>query len=164
MSNIIIRPATEHDAELLVQFIHDLARYERLHGDCIVTPESLREQLFGAHPAAEAVIGEYDGKPEGFAIFFPTFSTFAAKPKLYLEDLFVNPEARGKGIGKALLMHLVQIASERNYRAVEWAVLDWNEPAIGFYKKLGAVVMDDWHVFRLTEDVIQNLSTQSVAA
>jgi GNAT superfamily N-acetyltransferase len=164
MSHTIIRPATEHDADLLVQFILDLAKYERMHGGCTVTADSLREQLFGAHPAAEAIIAEYNGEPQGFAIFFPTFSTFAAKPKLYLEDLFVNPEARGKGIGKALLMHLVQIASERNYRAVEWAVLDWNEPAIGFYKKLGAVVMDDWHVFRLTEEVIQNLSSKVIAA
>jgi GNAT superfamily N-acetyltransferase len=101
--------------------------------------------------------------PEGFAIFFTTFSTFVAKPSLYLEDLFVNPDARAKGIGKALLMHLVKLASGRGYGRVEWAVLDWNEPAIGFYKKLGAKVMNEWHVFRLTEDVIQNL-TKEVAA
>jgi GNAT superfamily N-acetyltransferase len=163
MAGIIIRSATLRDVELLVRFICDLAHYERLSSECIVTPELLREHLFGAHPAAEAAIAEYDAKPVGFALFFTTFSTFKAKPNLYLEDLFVNPEARGKGIGKALLMHLVKIANERGYGRVEWAVLDWNEPAIGFYKKLGAVVMDDWHVFRLTEEVIANLSKEVAA-
>jgi len=163
MSQIGIRPTTERDVELLAQFILDLAVYEKLHSECIVTPELLREHLFGKRPVAEAMIAEYDGKPEGFALFFTTFSTFKAKPSIYLEDLFVNPDARGRGIGKALLMHLVQIAHERGYGRVEWAVLDWNEPAIGFYKKLGAVVMDDWHVFRLTEDVIANLTSEAVA-
>ncbi|SRR5579883_485494 len=164
MPDILIRPATEQDAELLVQFIQDLARYERLSSECKVTSELIHEHLFGARPAAEAVIAEYNGQPEGFALFFTTFSTFVAKPSLYLEDLFVNPDMRGKGIGKALLLHLVDIAVERGYGRVEWAVLDWNQPAIDFYKNLGAKMMDDWTTCRLTEDVLQRLATQEVVA
>ena len=157
MSQINIRPANVDDSALISDLIHRLAEYERMSDLCTITPEAIQEQLFGPHPAAEAIIGEIDGKPEGFAIFFHTFSTFLGKQGLYLEDLFVTPEHRGKGLGKALLLHLVEIAKERGYGRVEWAVLHWNEPAIGFYKKLGAKPMGEWQVYRLDEAAIESL-------
>ena len=149
MPDLSIRPATVEDCPLLVRLIESLADYERLREECRITPEALQEHLFGPKPAAEAVIGEIDGTPEGFALFFTSFSTFVGKPGLYLEDLFVNPDARGKGLGKSLLLHLVKLAKERGYGCVEWSVLDWNTPAIEFYKKLGAVPMEEWTVYRL---------------
>ena len=160
MSQITIRPAKTYDTKLLAAFIHSLSDYERLSAECTVTPEILQETLFGPHPAAEAIIAEYDGNPEGFALFFSTFSTFLGTPGLYLEDLFVNQEMRGKGIGKALLLHLVKIAHERGYGRVEWAVLDWNEPSIEFYKKLGAKPMNEWTVYRLNKETISSLANK----
>jgi GNAT superfamily N-acetyltransferase len=150
MAKIEIRKATIEDVSLIRQFIEDLASYERLRAECFATEEALAEHLFGSQPKAEVLIGLLDGKPEGFALFFTTFSTFLCKPGLYLEDLFVVPDARGNGLGKALLVSLAGIASKRGYGRMEWAVLEWNEPAIQFYKKLGAVPMMDWRVYRLT--------------
>ncbi len=158
MSSITIRHATPEDVALLAELIHSLAAYERMSDVCKTTPEALALHLFGTRPAAEALIAEYDGAPEGFALFFTTFSTFLGKPGIYLEDLFVKSDSRGLGIGKALLLHLVQLANERGCGRVEWAVLNWNESAIGFYKKLGAKPMTEWTVYRLSEDSISDLT------
>ena len=154
---ITIRPAKRADAQLLVSFIEALAEYERLRSECVVTATMLEEQLFGARPAAEAIIGEIDGEPQGFALYFTSFSTFVGKPGIYLEDLFVKPEARGQGLGKALLLELVRIARSRDYGRVEWAVLDWNTPSIEFYKRLGAKTMADWKVMRLSAEDFDRL-------
>jgi len=145
-----IRAATEGDVPLILQFIRDLAEYERLSDKVIATEERLRASLFGSPRFAEVIIAEEDAVPVGFALFFHNYSTFLAQPGIYLEDLFVKPEARGRGYGKALLMHLAQLARERGCGRVEWAVLNWNQPSIDFYKALGAVPMDEWTVFRLT--------------
>ena len=146
----LIRPATIADVPLVLAFIRDLATYEKLLADVVATEESLRLTLFGRQPAAHVVIAEVAGQPAGFALYFFNYSTFLARPGLYLEDLFVKPEFRGHGIGKALLLHLARIANERGCGRMEWAVLDWNEPAKGFYRRLGAVQLDDWRVMRLT--------------
>jgi GNAT superfamily N-acetyltransferase len=135
---------------LILAFIRDLAIYEKLLPEVIATEAALRDSLFGPQPAAHVVIAESGNRPAGFALYFFTYSTFLAKPGLYLEDLFVNPEFRGAGIGKALLLHLAKIAHARGCGRMEWTVLDWNEPAKGFYKKLGAVPLDDWRIMRLT--------------
>jgi GNAT superfamily N-acetyltransferase len=148
--SIIIRPATEADVPAILGFIRALARYERLEHECIATEAGLRRTLFGARPYAEVVFACVDGTPVGFALFFPTYSTFLAKPGIYLEDLFVNPETRGRGIGKRLLQWLAQTAVERDCGRLEWSVLDWNEPSIRFYESLGAVLKSEWQIFRLT--------------
>ncbi len=153
-----IVPATEHDAPLILQMIKDLAEYERMADQVKATEASVRETLFGARPAAEVVIGYAGEAPAGFALFFPNYSTFVGRPGLYLEDLFVRPEFRGHGFGKQLLAHLAKIAIDRGYGRFEWSVLDWNEPAIGFYKRLGAVPMDDWTIFRVTGDALTRLA------
>ena len=153
-----IRGATEADVPLILQFIRDLAEYERLAHKVVATEERLRESLFGNPRFAEVIIGEEDGAPVGFALFFHNYSTFLAQPGIYLEDLFVKPEARGRGYGKALLARLAQLARERQCGRVEWAVLDWNAPSIAFYKSLGAEPLDDWTVFRLTGDALVKLA------
>jgi GNAT superfamily N-acetyltransferase len=145
-----IRAATEGDIPLILQFIRDLAEYERLSHKVIATEERLRASLFGSPRFAEVLIAEEDVAAVGFALFFHNYSTFLAQPGIYLEDLFVKPEARGRGYGKALLMRLAELARERGCGRVEWAVLNWNQPSIDFYKALGAVPMDEWTVFRLT--------------
>jgi GNAT superfamily N-acetyltransferase len=148
-----IRPATRADLPLIAQFIRDLADYEKLADEVRFDEAVMGEKLFGANgghgPYAEVIIGEIDGAPQGFALFFHNFSTFEGKPGVYLEDLFVRPAARGSGLGKALLSRLAAIAVERDCARLEWSVLDWNEPAIGFYKKLGARLMDEWTVMRV---------------
>lgn len=154
------RPATSADLPLIAQFICDLAEYERLAHEVRFDEAVLGERLFGARPYAEVLIGEIDGAPQGFALFFHNFSTFEGKPGVYLEDLFVRPEARGSGLGKALLAALAQIAVERDCARLEWAVLDWNEPSIGFYKALGARPMDEWTVFRMDGEALQQLAAQ----
>jgi GNAT superfamily N-acetyltransferase len=146
---VSIRPASQSDISLIAQFIRELAEYERLVDACVVSKDSLALHLFGEHPKAEVFIGELDGAPVGFSLFFANFSTFLGKPGLYLEDLFVRPDARGKGVGKALLTNLIQLAATRGYGRVEWAVLDWNKPAIAFYESMGAKPMQDWTVFRI---------------
>ena len=145
-----IRSATPADVPLIVNFIRNLATYEKLAHEVVATEETLHRTLFGSPPAAHVVIAEVKGAPAGFALYFFNYSTFLAQPGLYLEDLFVKPEFRGAGTGKALLLHLAKIANARGCGRMEWSVLDWNEPAKGFYKKLGAVSLDDWRVMRLT--------------
>ncbi len=145
-----IRAATSDDTPLILSFIRDLAIYEKLLPDVIATEEALRRTLFGNPPAAHVVIAEEDGRAAGFALYFFNYSTFLAKPGLYLEDLFIGPEFRKRGIGKALLLHLARIANTRGCGRMEWSVLDWNEPAKGFYRNLGATQLEDWRIFRLT--------------
>ncbi len=147
--SIHLRPAVVEDVAVILGFIRELAEYERLSDHCVATEADLAKHLFGAHPKAEALLAEWDGRPVGFALFFHNFSTFLAKPGIYLEDLYVQPEMRGKGIGKALLMHLVRLAKLRDCGRVEWSVLDWNAPSIEFYKSMGAVAQDDWTIYRL---------------
>lgn len=155
-----IRTATESDVPLILTFIRDLARYEKLEDRVVATEEMLRATLFGSPRFAEVLIGEEDGAPIGFALFFHNYSTFLGQPGVYLEDLFVRSEARGRGYGKALLARLATIANERNCGRVEWAVLDWNEPSINFYRSLGAVSLDDWKIFRLTGDALTALASK----
>jgi GNAT superfamily N-acetyltransferase len=155
---LTIRPATRTDLPLIAQFIRDLAEYEKLAHEVRFDDVVLGERLFGARPYAEVLIGEIDGMPQGFALFFHNFSTFEGKPGIYLEDLFVRPEARGSGLGKALLQRLAQLAIERDCARLEWWVLDWNEPSIGFYKSLGAKPMDEWTVFRVDGDALADLA------
>ncbi len=150
-----IRFAGVQDVPLILQFIRGLAEYERLAHEVTATEELLKETLFGARRVAEVIIGEYEGEPAGFALFFHNFSTFLGRPGIYLEDLFIRPELRGRGFGRVLLTYLAKLARERNCGRLEWAVLDWNEPAIGFYKRLGAVAMDDWTVYRLTGEALE---------
>jgi GNAT superfamily N-acetyltransferase len=153
-----IERATERDVPLILRLIKDLAEYERMSSDVTATEQGLRDTLFGAHPAAEVIIGYAGEKPAGFALFFHNYSTFLGKPGLYLEDLFVVPEFRGHGYGRELLQELAAIAVERGCGRFEWTVLDWNEPAIGFYKKLGARLMDAWKIFRVTGDALTELA------
>lgn len=158
--NFRIEPATEGDVPVIFGMIRALAEYERLAHEVTTTEEGLRETLFGTRPAAEVVIGYVGEEPVGFAIFFQSFSTFLGKPGLYLEDLFVRPEWRRRGFGRALLNHLASVAVERGYGRMEWAVLDWNEPAIRFYRSLGARPMDEWTTMRLTGEALSNLGTR----
>jgi GNAT superfamily N-acetyltransferase len=161
MADTKIVAAREEDVPVILEMIRGLAEYEKLTHVCTATVGQLRNTLFGARPGAEVVLAFQDDACVGFALFFPNYSTFLAKPGLYLEDLFVKPEARGRGAGSALLRHLAGIARERDYGRVEWSVLDWNDPAIGFYKKLGATPMDEWTIFRLTGDAISALAGQA---
>ena len=153
-----IRPATIADVPVILQLIRELAEYERAPNDVVATEEGLREVLFGARPSAEVLLASAGEEPVGFAVFFHNFSTWLGRPGLYLEDLFVRPEQRGKGYGRALLVDLARIARERGCGRMEWAVLNWNEPAVQFYRKLGAKPMDEWTVFRLTRDGIAQLA------
>jgi GNAT superfamily N-acetyltransferase len=153
-----IRPSARADLPLIAQFIRDLAEYERLSAEVRFDEAVLGDRLFGPRPYAEVLIGEIDGAPQGFALFFHNFSTFEGKPGVYLEDLFVRPGARGSGLGKALLQRLAQIAVERDCARLEWWVLDWNEPSIQFYKKLGAKPMDEWTVFRVDGTALTTLA------
>jgi GNAT superfamily N-acetyltransferase len=157
-SDLRIRTAVEEDLPLILRFIRELAEYERLAHEVVATEESLRATLFGSPRFAEVLIGESGGTPVCFALFFHNYSTFLGRPGLYLEDLFVAPDARGRGYGKALLVRLAQIAKERNCGRFEWAVLDWNESAIGFYKSLGARPQDDWTVYRVTGAALDALA------
>ena len=150
--------ATEADLPLVLDFIRGLAEYERLAHEVVATEEKLRATLFGPRPYAECVIARWDGAPAGFALFFHNYSTFLAQPGIYLEDLFVKPEMRGKGIGRSLLRHLARLTQERNCGRLEWSVLDWNESAIGFYKSLGAVPLDDWTIFRMRGEALAKLA------
>jgi GNAT superfamily N-acetyltransferase len=153
-----IREAVVIDVPVILKLIRDLASYERAPDDVVATEEGLREVLFGSEPSAKVVLAFCNDEPVGFAVYFFNFSTWLGRPGLYLEDLFVKPEARGHGYGRALLVHLAQIAQSRDCGRMEWAVLDWNEPAIGFYKTLGAKPQHDWTVFRLTRDEIAKLA------
>jgi GNAT superfamily N-acetyltransferase len=156
--NATIRPARPDDAETLAALIRELATYEKLEVQARATPEALRRDLFGPRPFAEALVAEVDGGPVGFALFFHNYSTFRGEPGLYLEDLFVRPEHRGLGIGKALLASLARIALERGCGRLEWSVLDWNAPSIGFYRSLGARPMDEWTIYRLDDEPLARLA------
>ncbi len=162
-----IRPATPADLALIAELIRALADYEKLAQEVRFDEAMLGEKLFGENdghgPYAEVLIGEIDGTPQGFALFFHNFSTFEGKPGIYLEDLFVRPEARGSGLGKALLTRLAALAVERDCARLEWSVLDWNEPAIGFYKGLGARLMDEWTVMRVDGPQLVDLAEQFTA-
>ncbi len=155
---LCIRAAMEDDVPLILLFIRRLAKYERLAHEVVATTDGLRHWLFGPRPAAEVVIAEWEGSPAGFALFFHNFSTFLGRPGVYLEDLYVEPAHRGRGIGRALLAHLARLAVERGCGRLEWWVLDWNEDAIRFYRSLGAVAMDDWTVFRVSGDELAALA------
>jgi GNAT superfamily N-acetyltransferase len=153
-----IERATERDVPLILRLITALAEYERMSDEVVATEDGLRRTLFGPRPAAEVVVAYAGDEPAGFALFFHNYSTFLGKPGLYLEDLFVVPAFRGRGYGKALLVHLAKIAVERDCGRFEWSVLDWNEPAIGFYKKLGATPMEAWTIMRVAGDALQKLA------
>jgi len=152
-----IRTAQESDVKLILQFIKGLGEYEKLSHEVVATEEKLRKTLF-KQKMAEVIIGEYVGEPVGFALFFHNYSTFLGQAGIYLEDLFIIPEMRGKGFGKSMLKYLAKLAVERDCGRLEWACLDWNEPSICFYKGLGAKALDDWTVFRLTGDRLQKMA------
>ena len=154
-----IRPATVDDVPLILQFIKDLAEYEKLSDMVVATKALLRETLFGERTVAEVIIGYEGEQPAAFALFFHNFSTFLGRPGIYLEDLFVKPEFRRKGYGKKMLSHLASLTVQRNCGRLEWSVLDWNTPAIDFYKSLGAIPMDEWTTFRLTGNALEELAT-----
>ena len=157
-----IRAATPADISLIGQFIRDLAEYEKLGHEVRFDEAVMAQKLFGPRPYAEVLIGEIDGTPQGFALFFQNFSTFEGRPGIYLEDLFVRPDARGSGLGKALLGKLAALAVERDCARLEWSVLDWNTPAIDFYKALGARPMDEWTVYRVDGDALTGLAAHSI--
>lgn len=159
MESLTIRFATAEDAALILQFIRALAAYEKLEHCVVATEETLRESLFGKHPAAECLLAFQGNTAVGFALFFENFSTFRGRRGMYLEDLFVVPEARGRGIGKALFRRLAQIATERDYCRLDWAVLDWNQPAVRFYQSLGAIALDEWTVNRLEGPALARMAT-----
>ena len=152
-----IETATERDVPLILELIKALSVYERLAHEVTATEAQLRKTLFGPNPSAEVLIGYAGDEPAGFALFFANYSTFLGKPGIHLEDLFVKPEWRGHGFGRQLLERLAAIAVERDCGRLEWNVLDWNEPAIGFYKKLGATLMEEWSTFRVTGDALRRL-------
>jgi GNAT superfamily N-acetyltransferase len=157
-ADLEIRPATEADVPLLLTLIRELAEYEKLSHEVVATEEVLRESLFGGRRVAEALLGHVAGEPAAFALFFHNFSTFLGRPGLYLEDLYVRPEHRGGGVGRAMLRRLARLAKERGCGRLEWWVLDWNEPAIRFYKSLGAEPMDDWTVYRVAGEALDRLA------
>jgi GNAT superfamily N-acetyltransferase len=151
---VTIRAAQPNDVPVLLELIRALAEYEKLAHQVVATPADLTESLFGKRPAAEAILAELEGEVAGFAIFFTSFSTYLGRPGLYLEDLFVRPAQRRRGVGRALFQHLARLAVERRCGRFEWSVLDWNQPAISFYRGLGAVPLVEWTVFRLTGDAL----------
>ena len=160
-TELVIRPATEEDVPLVLALIQELAEYERMADQVVATEAAVHRSLFGSPPHAEAVVGRLGETPVGFALFFHSFSTFLAKPGLYLEDLYIRPEYRGRGFGRRLLRHLARIATTRDCGRFEWSVLDWNEPAIRSYRRAGAVPMDEWTVYRLTGDALDRLATEN---
>jgi GNAT superfamily N-acetyltransferase len=158
MGEVSVRAASEEDVPLILSLIHELAEYERLSHEVVATEEALREHLFGERPVAEVMIAEEGTDPAGFALFFYSFSTFLGRPGIYLEDLYVRPEFRGRGMGRALLVHLARLAKRRGCGRLEWSVLDWNEPAIGFYKGIGASQVGGWTVYRVTGEALEELA------
>jgi GNAT superfamily N-acetyltransferase len=161
MSELEIKPATVEDVPLILTFIKGLAEYEKLAHEVVATEEILQETLFGPKPFAEVAIGYHQNQPVCFALFFHNFSTFLGRPGIYLEDLFVRPEFRGRGFGRKMLSYLAKLTRERNGGRLEWSVLDWNESAIGFYKSLAARSLDEWTMFRVTGDALDQLAEES---
>jgi GNAT superfamily N-acetyltransferase len=159
--SVAIQPATAEDVALILQFICELAEFERLRHEVTATEEGLRQTLFGPKPFAEVVIARDAGEPVGFALFFHNYSTFLGKPGIYLEDLYVRQECRGKGYGEALLRYVARVAVDRGCGRFEWSVLDWNQRAIDFYKKLGALPMHAWTIFRVTGEALNRLALKS---
>jgi len=157
-AKLAILPADESRIPLILSFIRKLAEYEKLSREVVADEETLRRSLFGAHPAAEVLFAYVAEEPAGFAVFFQNFSTFSGRAGIYLEDLFVDPEYRGKGIGKALLVYLAKLAKQRGYDRIDWSVLDWNQPAIDFYRRIGAVPLEEWTVFRLSGEALDSLA------
>jgi len=158
MPELEIRSATEDDVPLILSLVYELAEYERLSHEVVATEESLRRWLFGERPVAEVLISNHGGEPAGFALFFHSFSTFLGKPGIYLEDLYVKPEFRGAGIGRALLVRLARLAREHGCGRLEWSVLDWNKPAIGFYKRIGASPVSGWTLYRVSGEALEELA------
>ena len=158
MSDTHIRRATPLDVPIILTFIRELAEYEKLADQVVATDDDLYVALFGERPVIEAVIATHGDEPVGYALFFPTFSTFLGKPGMYLEDVYVRPAARGLGIGRKILEHLARVTVQRGWGRLEWSVLDWNEPSIAFYRKLGATAMDEWTVFRLAGQKLRSLA------
>lgn len=158
--SVSLRAATGDDTPQILSFIQGLAEYEKLSHACFATEETLRRTLFGPRPFAEVIMADYEDQPAGFALFFHNYSTFRARPGIYLEDLYVLPALRGKGIGKALLRALARLAVERGCARLEWSVLDWNSPAIEFYKSLGAVAQEEWTIFRVADDALTRLAME----
>ena len=163
-SDLLIRPATIEDCELILSFIRELADYEKLLHEVVADVSALQKTLFGDKPYAEVVIADYQAQPVGFALFFHNYSTFLGQPGLYLEDLFVRPAMRGRGFGKSLLAHVASVAVSRNCGRLEWSVLDWNQPAKDFYQSLGAEPMEDWTVNRISGQTLADLAGQSKQA
>jgi len=153
-----IAPAAPSDVPLILSFIRKLAEYEKLSHLVVATEDDIREHVFGVNPVAEVLLAYWDEQPVGFALYFRNFSTFLGQAGIYLEDLFVDPEHRGKGIGKALLARLAKIALERGYGRLQWEVLDWNAPSIEFYRRLGAVPLEEWTGYRLSDDALVRLA------
>jgi GNAT superfamily N-acetyltransferase len=164
VSDFQIRSATEADVGVILSFIKKLAAYENLSHEVVATEELLRQTLFGIRRTAEVAIGYFDDEPIGFVLFFHSYSTFLASPGIYIEDLFVDAAVRRRGVGAELLRYVANLAVERNCGRLEWSVLDWNEPAIGFYRKLGAVPMSDWTVFRVAGANLLKLASDQDAA
>ncbi|PSM47130.1 GNAT family N-acetyltransferase [Chroococcidiopsis sp. CCALA 051] len=158
--NFEMRFAEPDDVPLVLQFIKELAEYEQLSHEVVATEAILRESLFGDRKGAEVILGYYQKQPVSFALFFHNFSTFLGRAGIYLEDLYVKPEMRGRGIGRVMLSYLAYLAQERNCGRLEWWVLDWNETAINFYQKLGAVPMNEWTVFRVTDRSLIDLAQE----
>lgn len=160
MPELEIRSATGDDVPLILSLIEELAEYERLSHEVVATEEALRDSLFGERPLAEVLICHHGDEPAGFALFFHSFSTFLGKPGIYLEDLYVKPEYRGMGLGRALLVHLAKLASERGCGRLEWSVLDWNETAIAFYRGVGASPVSGWTVYRVAGEALEELAAE----
>ncbi len=160
LTNYEIRPAAREDVPVIYSFVCELAEYEKLSHAVVAAESDMDEALFGENPVAECIVMEYEGRSVGFALFFRSFSTFVGRPGIYLEDLYVQPEMRGKGMGRAMLTHLAKLAVERGCGRLEWSVLNWNESAIGFYKSLGAVPMDEWTVFRMTGESLERFAAE----
>jgi GNAT superfamily N-acetyltransferase len=158
MPEISIRPAAAHEAPLVLEFIRELAAYERLEHQVRATTADVAVALFGARPYAEVVFACLDGTPVGFALFFHNFSTFLGKPGIYLEDLYVRPQARGRGVGKRLLAWLAHTTLERGCARLDWAVLDWNAPSIAFYRSIGAIAQDEWTIMRVSGAALERLA------
>jgi len=161
LKNYEIKPATVDDVSLVLSFIKELAEYEQALNEVVATVDILRESLFGKHPCAEVIIGYYNSVPVSFAVYFFNFSTWLGSPGLYLEDIYVKPEYRHKGFATAMMIYLAKLAKERKCGRLEWSVLNWNKPAVRFYKGIGAVPMNEWTVYRLTGDALDKLAAEN---